>query len=287
MLVRPGAIGDIIMTLNLIPELKKQNPGHTVHYCCSEGIGKELAAVMKLVGIDSLLPYPSDLSKYTKVINLIGYPVESEGYPHNPMKKHLLDYFAAEMGITNPGTSLCPEIPRIKGLPVKYATLHTKAGWSNYKNWPQDRWESVISSNSQIPFYQIGTAEDPKIPGANHEFMGEPLLIAVSLISNAAIHVGVDSFSNHVTHLTDTPAVILWGSTQASAAGYSKNTNISLGLSCQPCFKEAPELSIHPMGVCSNPEGQTYDTPSHACMSGISISSVTDAVASLWSKVTL
>jgi ADP-heptose:LPS heptosyltransferase len=114
--------------------------------------------------------------------------------------------------------------------------------------------------------------------------MGTPLMTGLAAIANATMHVGVDSFSNHATHLFNTPAVILWGSTQWSAAGYPNNRNISLGLSCQPCFKEAPNMSIHPKGPCDNPPGQVYEAPKHACMAGISVIQVDVVIKEMWSS---
>ena len=113
---------------------------------------------------------------------------------------------------------------------------------------------------------------------------------SISLISNATMHVGVDSFTNHLTHIKwqgrQTPGLILWGSTQVGAAGYKENFNISLGLACQPCFKESPKISASPRGVCENPPGQTYEQPCHACMTGIQVSQVLAEIKNLWLSVT-
>ena len=60
--------------------------------------------------------------------------------------------------------------------------------------------------------------------------MNVSLMDSIRLIGNATIHIGGDSFSNHTTHMTGTPAVILWGSTQVSAvnsAGSSQLTSIN------------------------------------------------------------
>jgi len=287
-LVRPGAIGDVLMTLNCIPELKKLHPECEISYYCHKSIGEKLSPIMKMAGVDNVFDYNVDIidhAKCDKVVNLIGYPVQAEDYPNNPMKRHLIDYFAAEMGCKE--SNILPlnlKLPRVVGTPKRYATIHTKAGWSVYKNWAQDRWEEVIKLNPDIEFYQIGAESDPRLLGATQDFMGKDLMTGLALIANATMHVGVDSFSNHATHLFGTPAVILWGSTQWSAAGYSNNLNISLGLSCQPCFREDPAISQHPKDPCINPEGQVYENPCHACMEGISVEMVDNAVKTLWSK---
>lgn len=291
---RPGAIGDIIMTLQLVPMLKLANPGREIHFYCHPNIVEELAEFMRSAGVDEAVDHnllSQRAYEYEKVINLIGYPL-ADGYPEKPMAKHLLEYFGAEMGLTdiNPGylpkLSL-PRPPKLPGLPKKYATLHAQAGWSVYKNWAFSRWAKVMEMCPDIPVIQIGSATDTKIPGADHRFMGRPLSDSINLIANATMHMGVDSFTNHLTHVKwknkgQTPAVILWGSTQHEAAGYPHNHNISLGLGCQPCFREDPRISRQPRGVCINPPEQTYEQPRHACMTGITVEQVADAVRFCW-----
>lgn len=283
-IVRPGAIGDIIMTLNLIPLVKQRYPGYKIDYFCHPNIGKELSTLMYEAGINKIYSSDNAVHNYLKAFNLVGYPL-SEGYPQVPMKKHLLRYFADELDINlNPGEEL-PALQLKKpdiGAHEKYITIHPKAGWSVYKNWPIERWEAVVAAFPEYVFYQIGAKDDPKIAGAKHMYMGNPLQLSISLLANAVLHLGVDSFTNHLTNYVwgnkKVPAVILWGSTQHSAAGYSHNINISLDLTCQPCFREDPKISQMPLGPCINPPGQEYDKPNHACMMNISVESVIEAI---------
>jgi ADP-heptose:LPS heptosyltransferase len=205
---------------------------------------------------------------YDQVFNLIGYPIQ-EGYPEKPMRKHLLNYFADEMGLEVgqfPRVNLPkPVVPFKSGKP--YATLQRFAGWSNYKMWYDVRWEEVCGrlQAAGIPIVFID------------EKMGLPLATSIALIANAAMHIGVDSFGNHVSHIYQVPSVILWGSTQWHAAGYPHNFNISKGLECQPCFRETHPGSLHPRGPCPN---------GHACMQQISVDEVVDACVTLWDCVT-
>ena len=292
---RPGAIGDVIMTLNLIPLLKKRYPKHEIHYFCHPVIGESLSELMYQAGVDEWhdnSQLQAMVSGYESVINLIGYPLK-EGYPEKPMDKHLLEYFGAEMGL-----AISPEdMPKLvmdrwprplPNMPKQYATLHVQAGWSHYKNWAFGRWEKVLAECGEIPVFQIGSATDYKIPGADHRLMGSNLKDSIALMSNATMHMGVDSFTNHLTNIKwkgkgQTPSVILWGSTQWQAAGYKHNCNISMGLECQPCFREDPKISGTPRGVCINPPDQEdYNQPRHACMAGISVEQVVEAVKKVW-----
>jgi ADP-heptose:LPS heptosyltransferase len=277
--------------------VRQKWPDHDIHYYCSSEIGDALVDMMHDAGVDEVMDSNDlDPSDYDSVFNLIGYPLH-EGYPEKPMRQHLLRYFAEEFGLKIGEGDELPSLqllmpPRPKGLVGRYATLQVKTGWSAYKNWPIEHWNEVVRACPEISIYQIGKADEPCVQGANHDFMGTSLETAIALVANASLHLGLDSFANHLTHYfwkdggsaRRVPAVILWGSTQASASGYDHNTNISLGLSCQPCFREDPAVSRMPRGPCINPIGQIYAEPRHACMFGIAAERVTREVKALWTR---
>ena len=95
-LIRPGAIGDILMICNTIPELRAKYPDATIDFF-TKTMGLE--SILKLAGVDNI--YDSDTfnsSNYTTFKYLIGYPIPPKGtYPETPMKKHLLEYFQEEL----------------------------------------------------------------------------------------------------------------------------------------------------------------------------------------------
>jgi ADP-heptose:LPS heptosyltransferase len=275
---RPGAIGDILMTLNLIPTLKAKYPEHEIDYFCAIEYGEEeaLGNIIKAAGC----AYVNTLTTgvYDHEFELIGYPLR-EGYPEKPMRKHLLHYFAEELGLSTPpqhGYSQW-ELPRVNlpkpPAPLKtgpYATLQRHAGWSKYKEWPSERWDEVLRdlNRSGIPVFEID------------EKQGLPLSTVIALIANARMHIGVDSFGNHLTHIFQVPGVILWGSTQWNAAGYPHNVNISTGIACQPCFRETHPNSLHPRPPCINMK----ENGVHSCMDAITVDEVIEAATSLWTQ---
>jgi ADP-heptose:LPS heptosyltransferase/glycosyltransferase involved in cell wall biosynthesis len=296
---RPGAIGDVLMTLNLVPLLRQKWPLHDVHYYCHPSIGSELRNCILAAGVTEICDasrLASETGRYVRVFNLVGYPLH-EGYPEKPMRRHLLDYFADELGLDDLGTRPPLRLPlpcKLSGTPSAYATLQVKTGWSVYKEWPFSRWAEVVKTCPEIPIYQIGRVDEPLVEGAYHDFMGTGLASTIALFANATLHLGLDSYANHLTHylwegehqaVRRVPAVILWGSTQVRASGYSHNTNISLDLSCQPCFREDPAISRMPRGPCINPLGQSYAVPRHACMAGIEVDRVAQAARQLWKSV--
>lgn len=302
-LLRPGALGDILMTLNLIPLLKQKYPQAEVDYFCHPHYGAELGSLMKAAGIsrvknaETLEQVKTD---YDKIINLIGYPLQ-EGYPNTPMRQHLIRYFAQEMGLElgEELPSLQVPTPALKKewkLPEHYITIQPVAGWSFYKNWPMEYWAQVIAQFPDWKFIQIGAATDPEIEGADHSFMGKPITDSLALLAHARLHMGVDSWTNHALNLTwktkgkenkKTQGLILWGSTHPVGSGYEHNVNIGMKLDCRPCYKEDPRLSRMPQGVCNHPEGQTYEQPHHACMFGIPVEVVALQLRTLLGQVVL
>jgi ADP-heptose:LPS heptosyltransferase len=314
-LCRPGAIGDILMTLNLIPALREANPGHDIYYFCAPQYAAQdsLGWIIQAAGCDAVMSsdhWEQWRGKFARAVSLVGYPL-AEGYPDKPMQRHLLEYFADEMGVfpvdlqrnVFAPASLTLPLPYIEDT-VPYATLQVTAGWSAYKQWPFDKWAQVVAALPDIRFIQIGERDAPRIPGTWNFMLGTSLQYSIAEVANARLHVGIDSFANHLTnyywqsgnHTKRTPGVILWGSTQASAAGYPGNTNISKGLHCQPCFKEDETISRHPRGICKNPPYDVgpgsetglrfYGDGLHACMAAITVDEVVEAIREKWGSAT-
>lgn len=155
-----------------------------------------------------------------------------------------------------------------------YCTVQQHAGWSKYKELDEKKWTKMLEQLifvERIPIVQI----DPK--------QELPLATVIAQVANATMHIGIDSFANHLTHYRWdgklVPGVILWGSTQWNAAGYPTNINISKGLECQPCFRETNPNSLHPRGPCIN----VAESGVHACMDQISVVEILEAATKLWS----
>lgn len=277
-LKRPGALGDIIMTLNFVEKLKEN---HKISYFCHQSnynLLKKFVMKNKIVELHPLEEFKKE--DFDEIINLVGYPL-NEGYPNKKMGKHLLQYFANEMGINFNFDSFVLDLPNFprkinnKNSPF-YITFQTKTGWSLYKEWWG--WQELINliknKRPDIEIYQIGGPNDPQIKNIDGSFCGDSFEDNLAAQAWAKLHIGLDSVFNHTTNIYwrnkgKTKAIILFGSTQKDASGYPHNENISLGLNCQPCFKEDPKVSRMSLGLCNNPPNQTYESPQHACMKGI------------------
>ena len=255
---RPGAIGDVLITLNFVKLYKKENPNDWVIYKTAPSTASMLRPIMLEAGVDEVVTTADEVA-CDKQFNLIGYPLH-EGYPERPMAGHLIHYFSEELGLGGRYKELQLKLPK-RTIDPPYITLHATAGWSMYKNWPLDRWAWVCEQLKQqgIQAVQIGGPGDQVVESVAFNRLGLPFLESLGLFANAELHVGIDSWSNHATNIVwegkgKVPGVILWGSTQASPAGYPQNYNISLGLPCQPCFREDPKSPPFP-AACAESAG--------------------------------
>jgi ADP-heptose:LPS heptosyltransferase len=268
---RPGAIGDIIMTLQAIDKYKKLNPNDRIIYYCDPSwmevpaICPAVDEVRSSADFDINAPGAQNLYGYTEI----------------PLKKHLTWYFGKELGLDDtfynygfkPVFKPSPynlRLNRILEDSRKIITIHTNAGWSPYKNWDIKYWQEIVNRfNNDYQFadeftlVQIGQS-DAKLEGVID--MRNELTVSecIQLIKESTLHLGIDSFSNHATALLPhTPSVILWGSTHPSIFGYGHNANIWKPLHCSPCNKLLKDKC---------------PTEPHSCMSSITVDEVYSAI---------
>ena len=270
---RPGAIGDIIMTLMAIDKYKKLNPNDRIIYYCDPSwmdiplICPAVDEVRSSADFDIKTPGAQNLYGYTEI----------------PLRKHLTWYFGKELGLndTSYNYGFMPVFkPSEKILSLtstkKIITIHCNSGWSPYKNWDMNKWQEVVNKFNQTnltrnyALVQIGK-EDTLLKGVIDMRNKLSVSECIELIKNAKLHLGIDSFSNHATALLPyTPSIILWGSTHPSIFGYGHNINIWKPLRCSPCNKVYNNLSKKPQIQCP--------TEPHPCMSSITVDEVFNAI---------
>ena len=231
-LLRPGAIGDVLISSTIIRGLRKKYPGYVINYYTWFSEAGEL-----IDGIDNL--YNSeDWDKRIKGLDFILNP-----YPYpNPMTKHLIEYYADCVKISpDYEYSLKPINIKFNG---EFITLHVKTGWSIYKEWSFEKWAELIKEIRPLigttKIVQIGGKDDPLIEGVDRDFRGKPLAESCALIRDAKLHLGIDSFSNHIAGAYKKPAVILFGSTTPLGFGYNTAKNIFKNLKyCKSAYDAA------------------------------------------------
>jgi hypothetical protein len=290
---RPGAIGDIVMISNCLPKLREKYD--SIDFFCHSSIARVLGNFLinnqlidRLGSSENLDSYLS-LYSYEKVISPVGYPLK-EGYPDVKMRKHIVDFFSDEFDVeaSFDDLNLTPPSKPYGINRERYITIQNKTGWSVYKEWWG--WQRLIDriklEKPEIGIYQIGGPYDPPLVNIDGTYLGASFDDNLAAQCHSEVHLGLDSVFNHTSNIRwqgigKKSCVILFGSTQHNASGYSHNTNISLQLPCQPCFRENPDISQMSKGVCPNPSDQTYEEPKHECMARITVDMVYDKMVEL------
>ena len=241
---RDGGLGDIVMIANCLPKLREQFD--KIYLITQPGVWELIGDFLssnKLVdgmfdpaeGIDGSWGSPFVDDNYDKVVNCQGYPIH-EGYPEVKMRKHVIEFFAEELGVEASFDDLVCRTPKtdvsFNGMP--YVTIQNKTGWSVYKEW--HGWQQLINKmRREIPtvgVYQVGGPDDPPLVDIDGTFCGRSFEDNLAAQAYSVMHLGVDSLLQHTTNIrwdgrTKKSGVILWGSTQYDALGYSHNINIS------------------------------------------------------------
>ena len=264
-LARRGALGDVLMTSTIIQNVRKKHPGCVIHYYTRMFEGASL-----IEGIDEIRDNDNWSKREPGVDYLLeGYPY-SQGFPKVALTKHLTHYFADNCGV-EPGQYSLKHTTQDK-VQGRYITIHIKTGWSIYKEWEFEKWSQTLLrlrpylGDTQV--VQIGSATDPVLAGVDIDLRGKTTLAeSVALIRDSVLHLGVDSFSNHIAGAYQKPAVIVFGSTSPIGFGYPSASNIYSHVSCSPCYKENPSMSRDPKGPCDH----------HSCMKQITVDEVVSA----------
>jgi ADP-heptose:LPS heptosyltransferase len=295
--MRPGALGDIIMSTAACKGLKEQ--GYKVRYICHPG---SLSAIEdnpyvdEIVAVpennwDAILKQTENLPKAEKVI-AFQYPMK-EQYPEVPMRQHLAHFFCEDAGVpvsTDLSMGFKQEHLDYGALHgTGKVVIHTKAGWSPLKNWPMDFWEDLVGriNDAGYEVLHIGTPSEEVVPGAIK--LDTPSIKHGAAVQKfSALFIGGDSIFNHTSQAVGKKSIILWGSTHPCGSGYDQNVNLLNGgvwtsdmgnggptKSCQPCYREYNHMSAHPKPPCPNlvphpittlPEEEYPKNTINACM---------------------
>lgn len=272
--MRPGALGDIIMSTAACKGLKEQ--GFRVRYVCHPG---SVDAIKDNPYVDEIIAVPhnnwEEIKKQTenlpKAERMIPfqYPM-TEQYPEKPMRQHLAHFFCEQAGVK-------PSMDLSMGFEQEHldfgalhgtgkVCIHTTAGWSPLKNWPMDWYTKLVENIKGIGYevVQIGTPSEEAIPGAIK--LDTPTIRHAAAVQKfSSLFIGGDSIFNHTSQAVAKKSVIIWGSTHPMGSGYDQNVNLVNGQvwtrdmgnggptkSCQPCYREYNHMSAHPKPPCPN-----------------------------------
>lgn len=202
-------LGDILCALPAIKAYKEKHDC-ILHFHC---IQNDLLANLPYIDcvINSRNMSKQQKRSYDKIINL-----QWDTTNNNFLNMHLIEMFANQLNvIINDRT---PEIiltkeERESKFGFDYAVFHTQSGWHS-RNWPVNKFIKVAKyvDDNIMPVVEVGQNTTPM-------GIGRPLIDQtgirdlMSIVYNAQLFVGVDSFVAHLAGIFKVPSVSIWGST--------------------------------------------------------------------------
>jgi heptosyltransferase III len=233
LIIRPGAIGDLIVSLPALESLKADylevwvaGPNvplvrfaDRVRSVASTGLDllgvtappRELMEALR--GFDSIVSwYGANRSEFRELVNSLGLPFTFyQALPEENARQHATDFYLEQIG-GPPGA--IPSIPcplgHGPGERENFAVIHPFSG-SPRKNWPLEKFQWMARGLERTMAVRwCAGREDPPLAGA--VFIGDLYELACWL-AKARIYVGNDSGITHLAAAVGTPVLALFGPT--------------------------------------------------------------------------
>jgi ADP-heptose:LPS heptosyltransferase len=265
--VRPMALGDVLMCTPALREVKRLDPACRVTFYTGAAY-QDLAASCPFV--DAVRPVaeaPPDAiwmlyeTGMRRPIRLPDgtVPPDSADWRIVPPRRHLArilgDMLGVDVADVRPSCTADPaEVDRFrqawKDLPRPWIVVAREAGdFTRNKDWPDGYWEALLDRLlARCTIIEVGTARRDRDdrrprPGPQHVDLvgrtGLPQLLAA--IAAADLLVTPETGSMHIAAAVGTPAVVIYGGyIDPTATGYPANINLYSPVACAPCWLRTP-----------------------------------------------
>ncbi len=217
LLIRPGAIGDLIVSL---PALEHLKAAYTEVWVAGKNVPlvrfADRVRSIQSTGLDLIelgRAGTSVLEQFDEIVSWYGASREEfrEAVKHLPFRfhealpregsMHATDFYASQVGAP---MGLIPRIP-VERHDGGYAVIHPCSG-SPSKNWPIEKFQQMAVRLSET--MRVEWAESPE---GKHRF--DDLYDLARWIAGARIYVGNDSGITHLAAAVGTPTVAIFGPT--------------------------------------------------------------------------
>jgi len=234
LLIRPGGIGDCILSFPALEHLKADYTevwvrGDVVplvrfadRVCSIASTGLDLLGLPETSAPDLLLErlrsfdsiiswYGANRQEFRELVESSGLPfLFFDALPPPREKIHAADFFLKQVG----GTGRA--VPRIECLPVErrdFAAIHPFSG-SARKNWPLERYRELAK---RLPLdVQWCTGQEEALDGAVRI---ENLWDLACWLRSARVYIGNDSGITHLAAAVGSPVVAIFGPTDPELWG--------------------------------------------------------------------
>lgn len=228
LLIRPGAIGDCILSL---PALECLRSDYTEVWVRSEvaplvlfadcvrsvastgldrmgldGVDPPPELVARLRSFDSIVTwYGSNREEFRAQMNPLGVPIRFlDALPPAGEKIHAADFFLKQAGCS--GVAI-PRIPCRPAPPGDFAVIHPFSG-SLRKNWALERYRE-LARRLEMPVLWCAGLEEQLDDAVRIDNLHE----LASWLSTARLYIGNDSGITHLAAAVGVPVVVIFGPT--------------------------------------------------------------------------
>jgi heptosyltransferase-3 len=231
LLIRPGGIGDSILSFPALEYLKadytevwvREDVTPLIHFADGarsiastgldllglEGIDPPRGLIDRLRTFDSIISwYGANREEFRAEVRRLGLPFQFfEALPRSGERVHAADYFLRQAGASGRG------VPRIDCAPAPggdFAVIHPFSG-SPRKNWPMERFEELAGIIGMPVRWCAGPEEN--LEGAVRI---ANLYELASWLRTARVYIGNDSGITHLAAAAGGPVVAIFGPTDAA-----------------------------------------------------------------------
>jgi heptosyltransferase-2 len=239
LIIRPGAIGDFIVSLPALETLRAEyteiwtteanrplayfaDATESIYTAGLDGFGlperPELPyLVERLRGFDSIVSwYGAGRPEFRAYVESLGLPFEfHRAIPPAGIGLHAADYYLAQVkgNPRIPPDSSPAAIPRIpvRRVPLQAAVIHPFSG-SPKKNWPMERFRQLavgLADEGLGPVLWCAGPEEALAGAVRIEDLGA----LAEWLSGARLYVGNDSGISHLAAAVGVPVIALFGPT--------------------------------------------------------------------------
>jgi len=243
LVIRPGAIGDLILSLPALESLRTgyievwvSGPNvplirfaHRVRSIAATGLDllgvtEPPAPLMReLHSFDSIVSwYGANRPEFRKLTKSLGLPITfHQALPAGlGERQHATDFYLEQLGLP-PGA-----VPRIScDVPrERFAIIHPFSG-SPRKNWPLEKFRALARGLERtMPVRWCAGREDPPLDGAVRI---DDLYELACWLARASLYIGNDCGITHLAAAMGTPVLALFGPTDPAVWG-PRNTHVRI-----------------------------------------------------------
>lgn len=236
LVIRPGAIGDLILSL---PALESLQTGYTEVWVSSPNVPlirfahsvRSIAATgLNLLGVteppaalieelrsfDSIVSwYGANRPEFREVTKSLGFPISfHQALPAGLGGKvqHATDFYLEQLGLSPGAVPRIPcDVPR-----EPFAVIHPFSG-SPRKNWPLEKFRALARGLERTMQVRWCTGrEDPPLERA---VLIDDLYELACWLARASLYIGNDSGITHLAAAVGTPVLALFGPTDPAVWG--------------------------------------------------------------------